>query len=316
MRTSSFALPFIIAVAAACQSNNHRSDAYGNFEAREIIISAETGGKILFLDAEEGQPLKAGQLVGLIDTTTLHFQREQLLATIGAVRRKTQDARPQVEVLQEQKENLLREKKRTEALLAEKAATPKQLDDIEGQIEVIDQQIAATLAQEKTANRGILAEVDPLLAQINLIEDQLQKCYVINPIEGIVLVKLAEPAEMAVPGKALYKIADLTEMELRVYVSGAQLPHIRLGEEVTVLIDENEDKTRSLKGRISWIAGQAEFTPKIVQTKEERVNLVYAVKVKVANQDGRLKIGMPGEVNFNIPEEAAGSDEAAKTATN
>ncbi len=292
----------LITLTIACQSNQEQADAYGNFEAREIIISAETGGKIILFNAEEGQPLRAGQLVGLIDTTALHLQREQLLARISAVRRKTQDAGPQMQVLREQKENLLREKRRTEALLAEKAATPKQLDDIEGQIEVIDQQIAATLAQEKTANRGILAEIDPLTAQIKLIEDQIRKCYIINPIDGTVLVKLTEPAEMAMPGKPLYRIADLSEMELRAYVSGAQLPHIRLGEKVTVLIDENAQENRSLSGSVSWIANEAEFTPKIVQTKEERVNLVYAVKIKVPNQNGRIKIGMPGEVNFNLPD--------------
>lgn len=280
---------------AACQEEEERADAYGTFEAREVIVAAETAGKIMDLSVEEGMSLTAAQPVGLIDTTGLHLQREQLLASIRAVRNKTKDAAPDIAVLEEQLRNLEREKKRTEALLKDKAATPKQLDDIEGQIEVVREQIDRAGALTKTANRGILAEIEPLQAQVRLIEDQIRKCYLHNPIDGTVLVKLAEPAEIAHTGKPLYKIADLREMTLRAYVSGSQLPHVKLGQPVTVLIDENESENQSFEGTISWISDEAEFTPKIVQTKEERVNLVYAIKVRVPN-DGSLKIGMPGEV--------------------
>ncbi len=279
----------------ACQENGGTSDAYGNFEAQEVIVSAEGNGQLLRLEVEEGQELQASQQVGLVDTTQLHLKRQQLRASIQAVTGKTQEVQPQVDVLLEQKQNLQREEKRLKALIAANAATPKQLDDIQGQIEVVDKQIAAALSQNKTANRGILAEIAPLQAQIDQIDDQIRRCYINNPIDGTVLLKLAEPHEMAAMGKPLYTIAKMDELELRAYISGAQLPRIQLGQEVEVLIDEDEENNRSLSGTVSWISGKAEFTPKTIQTKEERVNLVYAFKVKVKN-DGSLKIGMPGEV--------------------
>lgn len=280
---------------SSCQPETNNADAYGNFEVRELLVFAEANGKILTLNAEEGQTLEAGQLVALIDTLPLHLQKLQLLASIQTVSVKTQDARPQIQVLEEQRANLLREKKRVEALLADKAATPKQLDDINGQIEVVDKQIAATRSQTQTLNRGILGEIGPIREKIKAIDDQISRCYVYNPIAGTVLLKLAEPSEMTAAGKPLYKIADLREMELRAYISGAQLPEIKIGQEVEVRIDQGEENFRSLSGKVSWIASEAEFTPKTIQTKEERVNLVYAIKIKVPN-DGSLKIGMPGEV--------------------
>jgi HlyD family secretion protein len=282
---------------AACQNNEATSDAYGKFEAREVIVSAEADGKLIQFDVEEGQQLKAGELVGLIDTTLLHLQREQLRAKIRAVTGKTQDAEPQVRVLQERKQNLLREERRLKALIADKAAPAKQLDDLQGQLEVIDKEIDAIRAQSQTANRGILSEIAPIEAQIEVVEEQIRRSYIYNPVSGTVLLQLAEPYEMTAAGKPLYTIAPLEELELRAYVSGAQLPELKLGQEVTVLVDQDAESNRSLPGTISWIADEAEFTPKTVQTKEERVNLVYAFKVKVKN-DGRLKMGMPGEVVF------------------
>jgi len=282
---------------AACQDNEATSDAYGKFEAREVIVSAEANGKLVQFDVEEGQQLEAGALIGLIDTTLLHLQREQLRAKIRAVTGKTQDAEPQVRVLQERKQNLLREERRLKALIADKAAPAKQLDDLQGQIEVIDKEIDAIRAQSQTANRGILSEIAPIEAQIEVVEEQICRSYIYNPVSGTVLLQLAEPHEMTAAGKPLYTIAPLEELELRAYVSGAQLPELKLGQEVTVLVDQDAESNRSLPGTISWIADEAEFTPKTVQTKEERVNLVYAFKVKVKN-DGRLKMGMPGEVVF------------------
>jgi HlyD family secretion protein len=282
---------------AACQDNEVTSDAYGKFEAREVIISAEASGKLIQFDVEEGQQLKAGELVGLIDTTLLHLQREQLRAKIRAVTGKTQDAEPQVRVLQERRQNLLREERRLKALIADKAAPAKQLDDLQGQLEVIDKEIDAIRAQSQTANRGILSEIAPIEAQIEVVEEQIRRSYIYNSVSGTVLLQLAEPYEMTAAGKPLYTIAPLEELELRAYVSGAQLPELQIGQEVTVLVDQDAESNRSLSGTISWIADEAEFTPKTVQTKEERVNLVYAFKVKVKN-DGRLKMGMPGEVVF------------------
>lgn len=298
-------LPLLLLIAG-CSGREERADAYGNFEAREVIVSSEVPGRIVRLDVEEGGAIEAGQVVGLIDTTALDLRREQLVASIGAVRDKTRDAQPDVEVLEEQRRNLLREQARIEALLRDKAATPKQLDDITGQIDVVERQIVAARAQTRTTNRGILAEVDPLRAQIRQVEDQIRKSYIVNPIDGVVLLQLAEPAEVIQPGQPLYKIAELDELFLRAYVSGVQLPDIRLGQPVTVLVDEDEENYRSYSGTITWISDKAEFTPKIVQTKEERINLVYAVKIKVPN-DGRLKVGMPGEVVFEEQRSEAGA---------
>ncbi len=281
----------------SCKTETHTSDAYGNFEATETTVSSEANGKILRLDVKEGQKLKAGTLVGIIDTTQLQLKKEQAYASISAIKAKRQTARPQIEVLQREKAVVMKEKQRVEALLKDNAATPKMLDDINGKIEVIDQRIIAAEKQVSTANRGIMAQIRPLEANIKQINDGIKRCYIHNPIDGTVLLKLAEQYEMTGVGRPLYKIVNMDEMTLRVFVTGAQLPHIKIGQTVSVLIDENEEQNRTLNGIISWIADEAEFTPKIIQTKEERVNLVYAVKIKVKN-DGTLKIGMPAEVNF------------------
>lgn len=281
----------------ACQPEENTSDAYGNFEAREILVSSESTGKILRLDVEEGQSLKVGEIVGVIDTTALHLRKLQLLASIRAVQGKTQDVQPQINVLEEQRRNLLRERDRLKALVQEHAATQKQLDDMEGQLLVVERQIASARAQNRNLNTGILGETDPLRVQIEQIEDQIARCYIINPVDGTVLLQLAEAHEVTAPGKPLYKIADLDQMTLRVYVGGDQLPNVKVGEAVTVLVDADEKSNRTLTGTVSWVSPKAEFTPRIVQTKEQRVNLVYAVKVLVKN-DGTLKIGMPGELRW------------------
>ncbi len=285
-------------VLFACQEEEAGSDAYGNFEATELWIAAEANGKILQLDVEEGQQLKANQWVGIIDTTELQLRKMQILASMGSVRQKTKSADPEVDVLLEQKRNLEREQKRLTNLVENDAATPKQLDDIEGQIEVVEQQIRSTRNQINTVNRGILAEIEPLEAQVRLLEHQIEKSHIFNPVAGTVLQKTMEAYEFVNAGRPLYKIADLSIMTLRAYISGAQLPHVKIGQKVEVLIDEDENSNTNLEGTISWISDQAEFTPKTIQTKEERVNLVYAIKIEVPN-DGRLKIGMPGEVVFD-----------------
>ncbi len=285
----------ILLLAYSCQPEAQQADAYGNFEARETTVAAEQPGRLLFLNAKEGETLKAGELIGLTDTSALHLQRQQLKARIQAVRGKTRDAEPQVSVLLEKKDHALREVRRVQALLAANAATTKQLDDLEAQIKLIDREVGALRAQNQTANQGILSEIAPLEAQLDIIDDQIRRCYLYNPVDGTVLLQLAEPFEFAPAGRPLYTIAYLGELELRAYLSGEQLAEASLGQKVKVGVDGGGDSLIYFDGQISWIAAEAEFTPKTVQTREERINLVYAFKVKVPN-DGRLKAGMPGEV--------------------
>ena len=295
MKRDLSAILAILILAHGCTKTAPLSDAYGNFEAREVVVATESGGRLLQLEVEEGAYLKAGQAVGLVDTVPLHLRRLQLRASLEALDQKMQDAAPQIAVLEAQKQVLEREIRRVEALVARDAATPKQLDDLKGQLEIVGQQILAAKGQERTANRGIRAEIGPLQAQIRQLDDQIARCYVSNPVSGTVLMKWSEPSEMVITGKPLYKIADLEVMTLRAYFSGEQVSQIKIGQTVNVLVDNTRQTTRILSGQITWISSEAEFTPRIVQTKEVRVNLVYAVKIQVRN-DGTLKIGMPGEV--------------------
>jgi HlyD family secretion protein len=293
----------IVLVFFSCKNDEQRADAYGNFEATSTIVSVESNGKLLFLDVEEGQTLEKGKLIALVDTTQLVLQKELLLSKIGAVKSKTQDPGPQIDVYKEQKQTLLYEKKRVENLLADNAATPKQLDDINANISIIEKQIQAAQRQANRANGGILSEIDPVRKQIDVIDEQIKKCYVYNPIKGTVLTKLAEPSEIVGFGKPLYRIANIETLTLRAYVSGTQLSVVKIGQQVEVLTDAPDGAMNSQKGTVSWVAANSEFTPKTIQTKEERVNLVYAVKIKVPN-DGSLKIGMPAEVSFGGKEES------------
>ncbi|HWQ81225.1 MAG TPA: HlyD family efflux transporter periplasmic adaptor subunit [Ignavibacteria bacterium] len=283
----------IVAFAGGCSKDDNRSDAYGNFEAVETIVSSESSGKLLEFNVEEGQTLNEGSVVGYIDTVQLQLKKKQLEAAKNLTRTKFKNVSSQVGVYREQKKVALREKDRIERLLKDNAATGKQLDDINGSIDVLNRQIAAVETQNNTTNE----ELKNYDVQIKQIDDQLSKSTVVNPVNGTVIMKFAEQSEVVNYGKPLYKIADLSVMELRVYVSGSQLPEIKIGQTVKVLIDNGKSEYRNLEGEIFWISSKAEFTPKIVQTKEERVNLVYAVKVRVKN-DGSLKIGMPGEVMF------------------
>ncbi|MEZ5196332.1 MAG: HlyD family efflux transporter periplasmic adaptor subunit [Bacteroidales bacterium] len=288
-----YLIPFIAIILTACSNNENLSDAYGNFEVDDVIVSSEANGKLLFFAVEEGKRIPAGNIVGLVDTTDFILKRKQLIAQKRAVASKIDNIKSQIEVQLQQKKNLLVDKERIEKMLKEGAATKKQLDDINGGIDLVDRQIESI----KTQNDAVSTELDVVNTQIAQIEESIEKCKTINPIDGIVLQKFAEAGEVTSFGKPLYKIANMSEMILRVYVSGSQLPHIKIGQEVAVLIDDTEKTNRQLSGKISWISESAEFTPKIIQTKKERVNMVYAIKVKVKN-DGSLKIGMPGEVNF------------------
>jgi HlyD family secretion protein len=274
----------------SCNKNNDKADGYGNFEATEVTISAEANGKIEYLKLEEGDILEPNSQVGLIDTTQLHFNKQQLIASKSTVYSKSENVLSQVKVLQEQLKTTLIEKKRIQNMFAENAATKRQVDEIDGKVSVIQEQIKSV----QTQNSPIVNEVKSIDVQIEKINDQIQKSKIINPIKGTVLAKYSEPNEVTAFGKPLYKIADISEMTLRVYISETQLSQIKVGQNVTIKIDA-EKEMKSFPGTISWIASSAEFTPKVVQTKEERVNLVYAVKVNVKN-DGSLKIGMPAEM--------------------
>ena len=296
---------------AGCQDAGPEPDAYGNFEADEMIVSAEANGQILEYQLEEGQTLTTDQQVGRIDSVQLVLKKEQLQAAIRAIAAKSPAIQAQLAVFErqlnanrEQHQALLREKKRLENLLKSDAATPKQLDllndqinQVERQKELILEQRSATDANLNTQKGGLLAEILPLEKQIAQIDDQIGKCRIVNPAAGTVLSNYVEAGEIATFGKPLYKVANLENMILRAYVAGNQLGNVRIGQQVTVAIDAPDGAMAEFPGTISWISSEAEFTPKIIQTKEERVNLVYAVKVEVEN-DGALKIGMPGELRW------------------
>jgi HlyD family secretion protein len=288
------AAAIIILSVTACSSKDKLSDAYGNFEAIQVTVSAESAGSIRFLKAEEGVDLDSGTLVVLIDTTDLYLKKLQILSQKAAISVKKSGITGQIDVQRQQKANLMVEKNRVNRLLAEKAATQKQLDDVNGALDLADKQISAI----ETQNASVVEEMAVADRQIDQVSESIRKCYIRNPVKGTVLSRFAEPGEIAVPGRALYKIADLSLMELKVYVSGTQLPEIKPGQQVEVLVDSGKSDSRKMSGTVSWISSKAEFTPKIIQTKEERVNLVYAVKIRVTN-DGTLKIAMPAEVNFS-----------------
>jgi HlyD family secretion protein len=303
-------LGFVLLVS--CNRNKNDFDASGTFEADETIVSAEAAGQIVSLNVAEGQTLPQDSVVGKIDPQNLALQKEQVQASIQALNEKTADVTPQVKMLQGQLEvqqaqlnDLLHERTRIENLLKEDAATKKQLDDVNFQIETIKKQMDVTKQQMNVQknnvaaqNRSILSEGKPLQKRAEQLQDQLNKTNIRNPISGTVITKYAELGEVTSNGKPLYKIANLSTLNLRAYVTGAQLPQIKLGQQVTVLVDSGANHYKTLPGTITWISDKAEFTPKTIQTKDERANLVYAIKVKV-NNDGYLKIGMYGEVRFN-----------------
>jgi HlyD family secretion protein len=288
-----YLLLIVVVVLGSCTGNNHKSDAYGNFEATEITVSALGQGQILAFGVEEGSVLAEGQEVGLIDTTDLHLKLQQLLKTREAVATKVPNINAQIDVLLQQQANLTVDKERIDNLFKDGAATRKQVDDINGALDLVNAQVRSLEVQRSS----VYHEMETIDKQAAQVRAGIRKCHIINPQPGTVLVKFAEAGEVASIGRPLYKIADMENMKLKVYISGDQLPHIRLGQQVEVLIDEDSRNNRELSGKVSWISESAEFTPKTIQTKEERVNLVYAVKVLVIN-DGSLKIGMPGEINF------------------
>ncbi len=306
---------FIITPAVfltACNNNKEKFDASGTFEAAdEVVVSSELPGRITSFTVQEGATLATDSIVGTVDAENISLQKEQVEASIKALGEKTADMAPQVALLQNQMkvqqsqlDNLLHEKTRIEKLLKADAATGKQLDDINAQIDVAKKQIEVTAQQinvqrsnVNTQNRSVLSEAEPLQKRVAQLKDQEKRAAIINPVNGTVITKYAEQGEVTSAGKALYKIADLSTLTLRAYITGTQLSQIKLNQPVKVFIDSSVSAYKEYSGTIYWISDKAEFTPKTIQTKEERANLVYAIKIKVKN-DGLLKIGMFGEVKL------------------
>jgi HlyD family secretion protein len=304
-------IPAALLLIVSCNRGHGDVDASGVFEADEVIVSSELAGKILAFNAAEGDHLAAGDSVVQLDATNIRLQKEQVEASIGTLSEKTTDVGLQVGLLQDQLKvqesqlaTLERERNRFENLVKADAATQKQLDDINGQVDQLKRQMNVTRQQIKvqqnltgTQNRGILSEKEPLNKRVAQLQDQLQRSVVINPVEGTVLTKYAKAGEVTSPGKALYKLADLTKLRLRAYLDGNQLAQVKLGQSVKVKVDDGKGGFRDYQGKLTWISDKAEFTPKTIQTKDERANMVYAVKIDVKN-DGFLKIGMYGEVQL------------------
>lgn len=304
-------VPAILLFLAACGKKEHDFDASGTFETDDVVVSSELGGRILSLQVEEGDSIPAGKTVGEVDAENTRLQKEQVEESIRSLQEKTSDVSPQVKLLQDQLSvqqsrvaNLEHEKKRIENLIKQDAATGKQLDDMNFQLEsarkellVTRQQIRVQQNNVSTQNRSILSEGKPLSKRVAQLDDQLKRAAIINPISGTVTTRYAEEGEYTTPGKALYKIADLSVLTLRAYITGVQLSQVKLNQPVKVWVDNGADKYKEYAGTITWISDKAEFTPKTIQTKDERANLVYAVKIKVKN-DGYLKIGMYGEITL------------------
>lgn len=306
-----FLIGSLLLFISSCNNGKSDADATGSFEADEVIVSSELSGKILYFSVEEGMPLTKDSIIGAVDAVNISLQQEQVESSIRALNEKTVNVNPQLKLLQDQLavqqsqlNNQLHEKTRIENLVKADAATGKQLDDINAQIDVTKRSMSVTQQQMNVQrsnfsaqNRSILSEADPLQKRVNQLKDQARRANIVNPVTGTVITKYAEQGEITSSGKPLYKIADLSSLNLRVYITGVQLPKVKLGQTVTVMIDDGEKKYRNYSGTITWVSDKAEFTPKTIQTKEERANLVYAMKVKVKN-DGYLKIGMYGEVKF------------------
>ncbi len=288
---------FLLSTLFSCTGNKNQYDATGVFEAEETIISAQATGEIKEFKVLEGAQLKQGELVGYIDTMPLFLRKKQLMAQSKAVLSKAPSINTQLAALEEQLAQAKREQQRVQNLVKADAATQKQLDDVNAQVNILEKQLDASRSSLGITSGGLNEETVPILVQIEQINDQLKKSRLINPLKGTVLVTYTNKHEMAVTGKPLYKIADLSELILRAYLTADQLGKVKTGQRVQVLTATGEEKYNTHNGTILWISDKAEFTPKTIQTKDERANLVYAIKIKVPN-DGTLKLGMYAEVKF------------------
>ncbi|MCA0426147.1 MAG: HlyD family efflux transporter periplasmic adaptor subunit [Bacteroidetes bacterium] len=286
-----------LAMLASCKNGNETPDASGTFEATEILLSAETPGKLIWLNAEEGDEKNGGDLLAILDTTQLHLKRVQLQNSLQALEARMPESAKQLAVINEQIKSAEREETRMQNLIKQDAGNTKTLDDIKAQLATLKRQYTATESTLNGSSRALQAEMKALQAQLLQTKDLISKSYIHCPIKATILSKYIEANEFTGAGKPLFKIADLSQMELRVYVTGDQLPKLKLGQELQIRTDSANGAYSYHTGTLSWIATQAEFTPKTIQTKDERANLVYAAIVKVKN-NGFLKIGMYGELNF------------------
>lgn len=282
---------------AACGDKEMEYDASGIFETTEIIVSAQTAGELTALTAEEGRTVEAGEKLGCVDTVQLALKKRQLSASLTATDSKRLDRKRQVAALRQQIDNLQREKARFSELLKADAATEKQVDELDYQIAILQRQLEATEEQINSSNSSLDGQSSGIEAQLAQVEDQIRKSVAASPIKGTILAKYAEPGEYVVPGKPLFKVADISRMKLRAYLTADQLTTLKIGQKVTVYADQGKTDRKAYEGTVVWIADEAEFTPKTIQTREERANLVYAVKIAVSN-DGLIKRGMYGDVKF------------------
>lgn len=287
----------VLVTAVSCKDTDGSNDASGTFEATEVMVSSEASGRIMALDIHEGGVLKAGQGCGLVDTLQLYLQKRQLEAGVEAALSRRRDVETQTAYIKEQIEVNRREADRVRNLIAADAANTKQLDDITSSIKLLETQLAATEADIAQNNTIAEAEAASYRAQIAQVDESLRRCRITSPIDGTVLVKYAEAGELTAAGKPLFKIADLSRMNLRAYITASQLTSVRIGQKVRVFADSGEDGVREYEGTVSWISDQSEFTPKTIQTRDERANLVYAIKISFIN-DGYVKIGMYGDLKF------------------
>ena len=294
-------LVLLAILSCACHNGKYQFDASGAFEATEVMVSAEAGGKIMEFKAVEGEDLGVNECVGYIDTIQLYLRKMQTEAAIKATRSRRPEITKQIAAVRQQIATAEYERDRTLKLLKDNAANTKQLDDIDAQIALLKKQLEAQESTLSTSDKAIVEDVTAQEYQLKQLEDQLAKSYILNPVSGTVLAKYAEVGEVTAPGKALYKIADLENMFLRAYITAGQLTQMKLGQTVKVYADYGEQEYREYPGTVTWISDKAEFTPKTIQTRDERANLVYAVKVTVKN-DGYLKIGMYGELSIGNKE--------------
>lgn len=283
-----------ILLITSCDNKENKADAYGNFEATEIIVSAQGNGQLISFSPEEGKILNENEIVGLIDTVVLDLNKKMLQQQKVTIASQFENLSSEIDIFKQQLKNAKVDQSRIYKLFEAGAATKKQVDDVDGMIDLINKQIRSA----HTRRQSISDQIKGVEIQVEQINEAISKCSISNPVTGTVLVKYAEKGEITGVGKPLYKIANLSQMKLKAYISGAQLPNIKIGQQVKISFDKSKNENTTVNGIVSWISQTAEFTPKTIQTKQERVNLVYAIKVVVKNS-GLIKIGMPGEVWFD-----------------
>ena len=295
MKKNILLFAFAAFLLSSCGKQNGLADGYGNFDAHaQVIVSAQNMGTLEKFNVEEGDNLQAGQLVAVVDTTTLHLKKKVLYNQSKTVATQLKNINATIALQEQQLKVNQVEQRRVQRLFAKHAATQRQLDNINGLVEVNNKQIAVT----KTKKENVFSQIQSIKAQIAEVNESISNCLIKNTVTGTVLVKYAEQGELATPGEALYKIANLKTLELNAYISGSELSKIKIGEPVDVYYDKSQKENYKVRGTVIWISSEAEFTPKTIQTKNERVNLVYAVKIKVPNDNGAIKIGMPGDFRF------------------